>query len=81
MTGVGADRSGSAGLPKLRRSETMRKTRIMFGPLKKVVRALHVPTAEERELQYLNAAGDRIELEYRQREIDRGRFRQRGYGL
>lgn len=53
----------------------------MFGPLKKVVRALHVPTAEERELQYLNAAGDRIELEYRQREIDRGRFRNRGYGL
>lgn len=52
----------------------------MFGPLKKVVRALHVPTAEERELRYLNAAGDRIDLEYRQRDIDRGMFR-RGYGL
>ena len=43
----------------------------MFGPLKKVARALHVPSTEERELQYLSAAGDRIELEYRQREIDR----------
>jgi hypothetical protein len=56
------------------------RSEIMFGPLKKVVRALHVPSAEERELQYLNAAGDRIDLEYRQRDVDRGMFR-RGYGL
>ncbi|WP_084633145.1 DUF3563 domain-containing protein [Pleomorphomonas oryzae] len=53
----------------------------MFGPLKKVARALHVPTTEERELRYLSAAGDRIELEYRQREIDRGLFRRGPFGL
>jgi hypothetical protein len=53
----------------------------MFGPLKKVVRALHVPTAEEREHHYLSTAGDRVELEYRQREIDRGLFRRPPYGL
>jgi len=58
----------------------MKEVIAMFGPLKKVVRALHVPTAEERELQYLNAAGDRIDLEYRQRDVDRGIFR-RGNGL
>ena len=53
----------------------------MFGPLKKVVRALHVSTPEEREQHYLNTAGDRVELEYRQREIDRGLFRRPPYGL
>ncbi|CAI9400896.1 hypothetical protein ANOBCDAF_00581 [Pleomorphomonas sp. T1.2MG-36] len=53
----------------------------MFGPLKKVARALRVPSTEEREMHYLSAAGDRIELEYRQREIDRGLFRRGPYGL
>ncbi|MQT11975.1 DUF3563 domain-containing protein [Segnochrobactrum spirostomi] len=32
------------------------------------------------ELDYLNAAGDRIDLESRQREIDRGRFQSRPFG-
>jgi hypothetical protein len=53
----------------------------MFGPLKKVARALHVPSTEEREMQYLSGAGDRIELEYRQREIDRGMFRRGPFTL
>ncbi len=60
---------------------SLREVKIMFGPLKKVARALHVPTTEERELRYLSAAGDRIELEYRQREIDRGLFRRGPFGL
>lgn len=60
---------------------SLREVKVMFGPLKKVARALRVPTTEERELQYLSAAGDRIELEYRQREIDRGLFRRGPFGL
>lgn len=47
----------------------------MFNQLKKITRALRVPTQEERELAYLNGSADRIDLEYRQRQIDRGLFR------
>ncbi|WEX87639.1 DUF3563 domain-containing protein [Sinorhizobium garamanticum] len=47
----------------------------MFKHLKKLTRALHVPTIEEREVAYLNGSVDRIDLEYRQRQIDRGLFR------
>ncbi|HXV30534.1 MAG TPA: DUF3563 family protein [Sinorhizobium sp.] len=47
----------------------------MFKQLKKFTRALHIPTIEEREMAYLNASVDRIDLEYRQRQIDRGLFR------
>ncbi len=47
----------------------------MFGPVKKFARALRAPSIEERELAYLNGAADRVDLEYRQRQIDRGMFR------
>ncbi|SIP91702.1 Protein of unknown function [Rhizobium sp. RU20A] len=47
----------------------------MFDQLKKIRRALRVPSPEERELAYLNGATDRIDLEYRQRQVDRGMFR------
>ncbi|MNL47308.1 hypothetical protein D3C87_1700900 [compost metagenome] len=47
----------------------------MFSQLKKITRALRVATQEERELAYLNGSVDRIDLEYRQRQIDRGLFR------
>ncbi|AFL49388.1 hypothetical protein ABIE78_004839 [Sinorhizobium fredii] len=47
----------------------------MFKQLKKITRALHGPTTEERETAYLNGSVDRIDLEYRQRQIDRGLFR------
>ncbi|OJU01318.1 MAG: DUF3563 domain-containing protein [Rhizobium sp. 63-7] len=50
----------------------------MFGQIKKIARALRVPSVEEREMAYLNAAGDRVDLEYRQRQVDRGLFR-RGF--
>jgi hypothetical protein len=47
----------------------------MLKQLKNFTRALRVPTAAERELAYLNGSVDRIDLEYRQRQIDRGLFR------
>lgn len=49
----------------------------MFGPIKKFARALRAPTAQEREMAYLNGSADRIDLEYRQRQVDRGLFRNR----
>ncbi|WP_248446097.1 DUF3563 family protein [Sinorhizobium meliloti] len=47
----------------------------MFKQLKKITGALHIPSVEERETAYLNGSVDRIDLEYRQRQIDRGLFR------
>lgn len=47
----------------------------MFGALKKIARSLRVPSVEEREMHYLNGSHDRIDLEYRQRQVDRGLFR------
>ncbi|MEK1876333.1 MULTISPECIES: DUF3563 domain-containing protein [Rhizobium] len=49
----------------------------MFKPIKKIARALRAPTTEEREMDYLNGSFDRIDLEYRQRQVDRGMFRTR----
>ncbi|MET3854109.1 MULTISPECIES: DUF3563 family protein [unclassified Rhizobium] len=49
----------------------------MFGPIKKIARALRAPNAQEREMAYLNGSYDRIDLEYRQRQVDRGLFRTR----
>lgn len=37
--------------------------------------ALKTPYREEIELDYLNRSTSRVDLEMRQREIDRGRFR------
>lgn len=47
----------------------------MFGPMKKIARAFRGQSIEERELAYLNGSIDRIDLESRQRQIDRGLFR------
>jgi hypothetical protein len=49
----------------------------MFAPIKKIARALRAPTTQEREMAYLNSSYDRIDLEYRQRQVDRGLFRSR----
>lgn len=46
----------------------------MFKQLKKLRRAFHVPTEQERIQSYLNQATDRIDLEYRMRQVDRGTF-------
>lgn len=48
---------------------------IMFGQLKKFARAIRIPSVAEREMAYLNGSRDRIDLEYRQRQIDSGLFR------
>jgi Protein of unknown function (DUF3563) len=37
------------------------------------------PSDQERELAYLNGATSLVDLEYRQREIDRGRLRRSNY--
>ena len=50
----------------------------MFGPLKKIARALQIPTVQEREMNYLNGAKDRYDLEFRMRHVDSGAFR-RGF--
>ncbi|TKT43424.1 DUF3563 family protein [Rhizobium sp. LC145] len=47
----------------------------MLKSVRKFARALRAPTTEDREIAYLNGAVDRIDLEYRQRQIDRGLFR------
>ncbi|MBD9371627.1 DUF3563 family protein [Rhizobium sp. ARZ01] len=47
----------------------------MLKQLKNFTRALRLPTSADREVAYLNGAVDRIDLEYRQRQIDRGLFR------
>ncbi|MDQ0454204.1 DUF3563 family protein [Rhizobium paknamense] len=47
----------------------------MFGPIRKFARALRVPSVQEREMAYLSGAQDRLDLEFRQRQIDTGMFR------
>lgn len=44
----------------------------MFASFKKALRSI---STSQREAAYLNEAGDRIDLELRQREVDRGMFR------
>ncbi|MBO0346665.1 DUF3563 family protein [Roseibium limicola] len=46
----------------------------MFKQLQKLRRAFHVPSQQERANNYLNQATDRIDLEYRMRQVDRGVF-------
>ena len=47
----------------------------MFVELKNILRQLRPLSREERETAYLNGARDRIDLEFRIREIDHGLFR------
>lgn len=49
----------------------------MFGYVSKIAKSLRGPSIEDRELAYLNQSVDRIDLEYRQRQIERGLFRSR----
>jgi hypothetical protein len=49
----------------------------MFGYVSKLARNLRGPSMEERELAYLNQSVDRVDLEFRQRQIERGLFRGR----
>ncbi|HUH49839.1 MAG TPA: DUF3563 family protein [Mycoplana sp.] len=47
----------------------------MLKQIKNFTRALRLPTPADREAAYLNGSVDRLDLEYRQRQIDRGLFR------
>jgi len=49
----------------------------MFGYVSKIASKLRGPSIADRELAYLNDSTDRVDLEYRQRQIDRGLFRNR----
>ena len=53
----------------------------MFGYVSKIASRLRAPTTEEREMTYLNGSVDRVDLEYRQRQVERGMFRNRGMGF
>jgi hypothetical protein len=62
--------------PIFRASAERKKT--MFERVRSFIRAFHIPTAEELEREYLNGAANRIDLEFRQRQVDRGMFRNLG---
>ena len=47
----------------------------MFEPIRRLARSMRRPTVAEREMAYINASQDNIDLEFRQRQIDRGLFR------
>lgn len=49
----------------------------MMKPLRRLAAALRPISAEARELAYLNGSSSIIDLEFRQRQIDRGMFRGR----
>ena len=52
----------------------------MFATLKRVAKTLRVPTAEEMDLAYIYEAGDRYDLEARERNLSRRSFN-RNLGL
>ncbi|MFD1329392.1 DUF3563 family protein [Mycoplana ramosa] len=47
----------------------------MLKQIRNFTSALRLPTPADREAAYLNGSVDRLDLEYRQRQIDRGLFR------
>lgn len=53
----------------------------MLNTIKSILRALRPVSVEERELAYLNESRDRYDLEYRQRQIDKGLFRPHAINL
>lgn len=50
----------------------------MFEPIRRLARSMRRPTVAEREMAYINGSQDAIDLEFRQRQVDRGMFR-RGF--
>lgn len=49
----------------------------MFEVIRSLIEALRVPSVEEQERRYLDAAENRYDLECRQRDVERGLFRRR----
>jgi hypothetical protein len=52
----------------------------MFATLKRTAKLLRTPTAAERDMAYLNEAGDRYDLEARERNLALG-GRNRPFGF
>lgn len=52
--------------------ETRKKT--MIKPIRNLARVLRGPSRAEREFAYLSESQDLVDLEHRQRQIDRGLF-------
>ena len=47
----------------------------MLKLLEPLLRAFRLPSIDDAERDYLNGAYDRVNLEYRQRQVDHGMFR------
>ena len=47
----------------------------MMNKMSRFLRSFRIPSTEELEMAYLEGARDRYGLEYRQHEIDAGKFR------
>ncbi len=48
---------------------------MMLKLLEPLLRAFRLPSIDDAERDYLNGAHDRVNLEYRQRQVDQGLFR------
>jgi hypothetical protein len=46
----------------------------MFARIKSVLRSFALPSVRELERDYLNGAANRVDLEFRQRQVERGLF-------
>ncbi len=47
----------------------------MFERVKNFFQVFHIPSSAELERDYLNGAANRVDLEFRQRQVERGMFR------
>jgi hypothetical protein len=50
------------------------KEKIMFARLKAFLRSFEMHPVREVQLAYLNGAANRVDLEFRQRQVERGLF-------
>ncbi len=53
----------------------------MFRTIRSITNFLTADHVKEAEMNYLNGSHDRIDLEHRMREIDRGKFRKSSNGM
>ncbi|ESW60736.1 MAG: hypothetical protein Q27BPR15_10240 [Rhodobacter sp. CACIA14H1] len=77
MAGFAGWRFNAAMRHPIFRASAERKN-AMFERVKSFIRAFHIPTAAELEREYLNGAANRVDLEFRQRQVERGMFRNFG---
>jgi hypothetical protein len=65
---------------KKRRKPPAEKEPKMFATLKRAAKMIRTPSMVEREMAYLSEAGDRYDLEARERNLSRGGLN-RNYGF